>query len=119
MAGSDLPGAVYAIGADNAVYEIGSSGVVKLGGYAKQISAGLDGFGHPEAFAIGLDDALYAQRGLGFVRLGDFVTEVSAPAVETFGIGLPGDLTYVVDFNHQGLLHRGTSFIPIGGGTVE
>jgi hypothetical protein len=106
--------AVFVIGSDNSVFRnTGSgSGYVPLGGYAKQISAGLDALGKPEVFAIGLDDALYVNHGTGFTTLGGFVTEVAAPGVS---IALPGDVAYVVNVGHSAALHRGTSFLPIGG----
>jgi hypothetical protein len=44
------------------------------------------------------------------------VTEVGAPAV---GVGLAGDVAYVVGTGHAGLLHKGTGFTPIPGGTIE
>src|SRR5207302_5085433 len=103
------------IGSDNSVFRNSGSGYVPLGGYAKQISASLDAVGKPEVFAIGLDDALYVNHGSGYTRLGGYVTEVSAPAVS---IALPGDLAYVVGLGHGGFLHRGSSFISIGGGTL-
>jgi hypothetical protein len=44
------------------------------------------------------------------------VTEVSTPAV---GVALPSDLAYVVGQGHGGLLHQGTSFVSIAGGSIE
>jgi hypothetical protein len=115
---------VYVISLHDDVQVNRGIGFVPLGGYVKQISASLDATGKPEVFAVGTDDALYVNHatgpdstGSGFVRLGSvYVTEVSAPAV---GIALPGDQAYVVGKGHGGFLHRGTSFIAIGGGTVE
>ena len=110
--------ALYAIGGDNAVYKH-SGGWVALGGYAKQISAGLDNASSPYVFAIGLNDGLWSNHGSGWVSLGGYVTEVSAPAAGNFGISLPANLAYVVAKGHGALLHKGTSFFAIGGGTVE
>jgi hypothetical protein len=108
---------VYAIGGDNLVYENTGGGWVGLGAYAKQISAAQNGSSGPEVFAIDLNDALEVNTGSGFNVLGTtYVTEISAPAV---GIGVLGDLTYVVNSTHQALLHRNGSFSVIGGGTVE
>jgi hypothetical protein len=108
---------VYAIGSDNWVYENTGSGWVTRGGNAKQISASLDATGKTEVFGIGLDDSLWVNRGVGFTKLGtNYVTEVSAPAV---GVGFAGDLAYVVGKGQGGLLHTGTSFLPILGGTIE
>src|SRR5262249_43253614 len=110
---------VYAIGQADSVFVNRGAGFVPLGGYVKQISASLDATGKPEVFAIGRDDALYVHHatgpdgtGSGLVRLGGYATDVSAPAV---GIALPGDQAYIVGMDHGGSLHRGTSFIAIGG----
>jgi len=106
---------VYAIGVDDGVYENNGGGWVSLGGYAKQISASNNTAG-PIVFGIGLGDGLWVNHGSGWVSLGGYVTEVSAPAV---GAGLPGDLAYAVGKGHGGLLHKGSSFLPILGGTIE
>jgi hypothetical protein len=112
-----LNNTVYAIGGDNAVYENTGGGWVGLGGNAKQISASSDNIGHPEVFAIGLDDALWVNHGSGFSKLGsNYVTEVAAPPVSA---GLFGDVAYSVAQGHGGLLHKGSSFISIAGGTIE
>jgi hypothetical protein len=114
---------VYAIGGDNAVYKDSGSGSgtgwVSLGGYAKQISAGIDSKFGPFVFAIGLNDGLWSNHGSGWVSLGGYVTEVSAPSVASFGVSLPADLAYVVGKGHGGLLHQGTTFTSISGGTIE
>jgi hypothetical protein len=86
-----------------------------LGGYAKQISAGIDGAFGPFVFAIGLNDGLWSNHGSGWVNLGGYVTEVSGPSIASFGISPPADLAYVVAKGHGGFLHKGTSFAPIGG----
>jgi hypothetical protein len=109
--------ALYAIGPnDNVEVSIDGGSFTNLGGYAKQISAGVNATFGPRVYAIGLDDALYFDFGLGFIRQGGYVTEVNTPAV---GVALPSDLTYVVGLGHVGYLHQGTTFSPIGGGTIE
>ena len=68
-----------------------------LGGYAKQISAGLDAAGNPEVFAIGSDNALYVNHanGAGWASLGGYVKEISATTHNTvFAIG-SNDSVYV------------------------
>ena len=46
--------ALYAIGGDDAVYvNVDGGGYTSLGGYAKQLSAGLDANGNPEVYVIG------------------------------------------------------------------
>jgi hypothetical protein len=108
---------VYAIGGNNAVFEYTPDAWVPLGGYAKQISASLDASGNPEVFAIGSGDTLWVNHGSGWVSEGpNTVLEVSAPAVDA---GLSGDLAYAVGIGHVGLLHQGTSFTTISGGSVE
>jgi hypothetical protein len=116
-----MNGTVYAIGGDNAVYEH-SSGWVDLGGYAKQISAGLASAfpqANPYVFAISLDDGLWSDAGSGWVSLGGYVTELSGPTAGNAGISLPANLVYVVGKGHGGLLHNGTTFTSIGGGSIE
>ena len=95
------------------------SGWVGLGGYAKQISAGIDATFKPFVFSIGLDDGLWSNHGFGWVSLGGYVTEVSAPGAGNFGVSLAGDLAYVVGKGHGGFLHKGPSFVALGGGTIE
>jgi len=107
---------VYTIGGDNRVFENSGGGWVSLGGYAKQISASLDAAGKPDVFAIAKDDALWDNHGTRWVSLGGPVTDVSAPAA---GAGLSGDLAYAVGQGHRGLLHNGSSFLSILGGTIE
>jgi len=114
---------VYAIGFDNHVYagngSGGPGGFANWGGYAKQISAGIDAAFGPFVLAIGLNDGLWSNHGLGWVSLGGYVTEVSGPAISSFGVSLPADLAYAVGKGHGGLLHAGTSFTSLGGGTIE
>lgn len=76
--------ALYAIGGDDAVYmNIDGGGYSSLGGYAKQISAGLDINGNPEVYAIGVDDAVYVDDGAGFVELGGYAKQISATSMGT------------------------------------
>ncbi len=119
-----MDGVVYSIGGDNAVYKNSGSGSgtgwVNLGGYAKQISAGIDASSGPFVLAIGLNDGLWSNHGGGRVSLGGpYVTEVSAPGAGNFGISLISDLAYVVTKGHGGALHKGTTFTQISGGTIE
>src|SRR5271166_5872577 len=76
---------VFGIGFSNTVYmNKDSSGWVSLGGYAKQISAGLDAAGNPEVFAIGGDNAVYVNdNGKGWVDLGSYAKAISATADNT------------------------------------
>jgi len=118
--GGGTHSALYAIDKnDNVEISVDGGKFTNLGGYAKQLSAGLDALGKPFVFAISLNDGLWSNHGSGWNSLGGYVTEVSAPAVGNFGVSLPGDLVYAVGKGHGGLLHKGTSFISLGGGTIE
>ena len=90
--------AVFAIGSNDSVYmNTDATGKVALGGYAKQISAGLDAAGNPEVFAIGSDNALYVNHanGAGWASLGGYVKEIGATTHNTvFAIG-SNDSVYV------------------------
>ncbi len=113
---------VYAIGVNNAVYEndAAGGGWIDLGGYVEQISAGAtSSLGPSVVFAIGVNNALWSNEGSGWVSLGGYVTEVSAASAGNSGIDLTPDLVYVVGQGHRASLHKGTSFDPISGGTVE
>src|SRR5262249_50783072 len=71
--------AVFGIGGDDGVYiNRDDTGWVALGGYAKQISAGLDAAGRPEVFAIGADNALYVNHlsESGWASLGGYVKQI-------------------------------------------
>ena len=68
-----------------------------LGGYAKQVSAGLTAAGSPEVFAIGSNDALYVNHldGTAGSGLGGYVKAISATTDNTvFAIG-SNDSVYV------------------------
>jgi len=71
--------ALYAIGPnDNVEESVDGGSFTNLGGYAKQISAGLDAFNKPEVYAIGADNAVWLNKGSGWVSLGGYVKEISA-----------------------------------------
>jgi hypothetical protein len=92
---------VFAIGLGDDVFVDRGSGFVALGGYAQQVSAGLDAAGNPEVYCIGGDNALYVNHlnGAGWASLGCYVREIAAPA---FGIALPDDVAYAVGEHHAG-----------------
>jgi hypothetical protein len=77
--------ALYAIAPDDTV-EVSFDGAsfTNLGGYSKQISAGLDAAGRPEVYAIGGDNAVYLNNGSGWIRLGGYAKEISATVDNTF-----------------------------------
>jgi hypothetical protein len=110
-AGLDAAGQpeVYAIGGDNAVYLNKGLGWIRLGGYAKEISATVDN----TFYHIGTDDAVYVGQGAagtGFLRLGGQFKQISASATlagnpEVFAIG----------FNDSVFANNGTGFVSLGG----
>jgi hypothetical protein len=71
--------ALYAIAPDDTVeMSVDGGSFTNLGGYAKQISAGLDAFNKPEVYAIAADNAVWLDKGSGWVKLGGYVKEISA-----------------------------------------
>jgi hypothetical protein len=86
--------AFYAIGQnDNVEASIDGGGFVNLGGYAKQISAGLDVFNKPEVYAIGSDNAVWVDDGKGWVSLGGYAKQISATVENTiYAIGTNDDI---------------------------
>jgi hypothetical protein len=66
--------ALYAIGAkDNVEVSVDGGKFTNLGGYAKQVSAGLDVFNKPEVYAIGADNAVWVKDGSSpWVSLGGY-----------------------------------------------
>jgi hypothetical protein len=81
--------AFYAIGPnDNVEVSVDGHGFTNLGGYAKQVSAGLDASNKPEVYAIGADNAVWVNKGSGWVSLGGYLKEISATVENTvYGIG--------------------------------
>jgi hypothetical protein len=108
--------ALYAIAPDDTV-EVSFAGgsFTNLGGFAKQISAGLDGTGSPEVYAIGADNAVYVDDGSGWVRLGGYVKEISA-TVENVVYALGTDDAIWVN-NGSGWVSLGGHFKQISAGT--
>jgi hypothetical protein len=86
--------ALYAIGLnDNVEVSVDGGSFTDLGGYAKQVSAGLDVTGNPEVYAIGADDAVWLDKGSGWVRLGGYFKEISATVENTvYAIGVNDDI---------------------------
>jgi hypothetical protein len=103
--------ALYAIGPkDNVETSVDGGGFTNLGGYAKQVSAGLDALNKPEVYAIGADNAVWVDHGSGWVRLGGYVKEISATVNNAlYAIGTDDSvyLTYGT---------RGSGFVRLGGG---
>jgi len=101
--------ATFAIGSNDSVYiNTDATGWVSLGGYAKQISAGLDAAGNPEVFAIGSDNALYVDHvtGGGWVDLGGYVKEISATTKNT---------VFVIGSNDGVYDNSGAGYVALGG----
>ena len=111
---------------DNTLFFIGAGGAVdglvgsangvrgslfSLGGYAKQISAGLDAAGHPEVFAIGGDNSVYLNDNRrGWVDLDFPATAISAAPT--------GNTVYDL-YNGSVYVYRGSSFTDLGGAAVS
>jgi hypothetical protein len=111
--------AFYAVGLNDNVEVSGGGGFTNLGGYARQVSAGLDAFNKPEVNAIGADNAVSVNKGSGWVSLGGYVTELSGPTAGNAGVSLPAGLVNVVGKGHGASLHKGTSFFSLTRGTAE
>jgi hypothetical protein len=81
--------ALYAIGPnDNVEVSVDGGSFTNLGGYAKEVSAGLDAFNKPEVYAIGADNAVWLNKGSGWVTLGGYMKEISATLENTiYAIG--------------------------------
>jgi hypothetical protein len=106
-------GIVYAIGMDDATYvDINGGGFIALGGYAKEIAAGLDSSGNPELLAIGEDNSLYVNHGSGFIFLGGYLRDIAAPALNA---AVPGNLVFGVAADHTGHLNQAGAYINLGG----
>jgi hypothetical protein len=104
--------AVYAIGIDDDVsVSVDGGGFISLGGYVKQISAGLDGDGNPEVYGIGIDDALYVNKGNGWVDLGGYVKGLSATARDT---------VYVIGSDNSVFMNvGGKGYVSLGGYALD
>jgi hypothetical protein len=101
--------AVSTIGADAAVYlTVDATGNERLGGDAKQISAGLDTSGRPEVFAVGANNSIRVDRGSGWVNLGGYVRQISGTRDNTVSAIGMDDAVYA---------HTGTpgGLSPMGG----
>ena len=86
--------ALYAIDKnDNVEVSTDGGAFVNLGGYAKQVSAGLDIFNKPEVYAIGADNTVSVNDGKGWVNLGGYAKAISATVENTiYAIGVNDDL---------------------------
>jgi hypothetical protein len=81
------------IAPDHSVWEYDSSGFHSLGGYARSLSAGLDGHGKAEVFVVGGDQGVYVNdQGSGWLQLGGLhALQVSATIYNQ---------VYAIDLNH-------------------
>jgi hypothetical protein len=108
-----MQGIVYAIGIDDGVYaNVNGGGFIALGGYVKEICAGLDSNGNAELFALGQDNSLYLNHGTGFIPLGGYLRDITAPAM---GAAVPGDLVFGIAYDHTGRLSQGNVYANLGG----
>jgi hypothetical protein len=101
---------LYAIAPDDTVEEsVDGGSFTHLGGYSKQISAGLDATGNPEVYAIGGDNAVYLNKGSAWVRLGGYAKQISASVNNTYYHIGTDDAVYL------GHGVAGTGFVRLGG----
>ena len=104
--------AFYAIGPnDNVEESIDGGPFTNLGGYAKQVSAGLNAFNQPEVYAIGADNAVWDNQGSGWVSLGGYAKQISATVNNTFYHIGTDDAVYL---GHGGPFPTG--YVRLGGG---
>jgi hypothetical protein len=102
----------YAIGQDDALYvSQDGSPFASLGGYVKQVSAGLhiqNGTAYPLAFVIGGDDAVYVIGDyFDFYYLGGYAKQISAGVNDSlYSIGRDDELYLMRDYG---------DFVPLGG----
>jgi hypothetical protein len=102
--------ALYALAPDDTVeVSVDGASFRNLGGYGKQISAGLDASGNPEVYAIGGENAVWLNNGTGWVRLGGYAKEISATVDNTYYHIGADDAVYL------GHGVAGTGFIRLGG----
>jgi hypothetical protein len=111
QSGGQNHSAVYVIGSNDSVFvNVDATGYRGLGGYVKEISAGLDASGNPEVFGIGTDNAAWVNRGAGWTSLGGYVTEISATRNNTvYGIGT----------DNAAWVNRGAGWTSLGGYVKE
>jgi hypothetical protein len=101
--------AVFAIGANNAVYmDKDSTGFVSLGNYVLQISAGLDWYGNPVIYGIGGNNGVWVNHlnGRGWSSLGGDVKAISATADNT---------VYAIDGDNAVWVNSGSGWVDLGG----
>jgi hypothetical protein len=115
--------ALYAIGLDdNVEVSVDGGSFTNLGGFATQISAGLDAYNKPAVYAIGSDNILSVDDGSGWVSLGDYVKEISATidnALYAIGTDDAVYLTYGAPGSGFARLGGGGSFKEISAGADE
>jgi hypothetical protein len=113
-AGGVTHSALYAIAPDDTV-EVSLDGgkFTNLGGYAKQISAGLTALNQPQVFAIGFNNFIYVNAGSGWVHVGGYAKEISATVNNAF---------YAIGIDDAVYLGHGTAglgFVRLGGSFKE
>ena len=106
---------VFAIGKDDAVYvnTNNGGGWVDLGGYAKQISVGLDPDGQAKVYAIGGDNALYINDNTGWIDMGGYVRQIAAPPNLVTPIN--SDAVFAIGSDQAGYFNNGDGFTDLGG----
>ena len=104
--------ASYAIDKNDQVeVSVNGSSFTNLGGYTKQVSAGLDIFNKSEVYAIAPTSSVSVKNGSGWVSLGGYARQISATVENTvYGIGILVKGFAYLDLN--GSAHGTTRLVP-------
>jgi hypothetical protein len=102
------------IGGDDSVYENTGepNSWINLGGYAKEISASMNGV----VYAIGGDNAVYENHGAGWVSLGGYVKQISA-SVTSASSG--GSFVIAIGLNDGLWSNYGSGWVSLGNYVTE
>src|SRR5262249_38143281 len=103
--------ALYAIDKNDSVeISVDGGGFTSLGGYAKQVSAGLNSSGNPVVYEIGSDNAVWYYRprrsGSSWVSLGGYAKQISATVQNT---------VYEIGSNDDVWVNHGSGWVSLGG----
>jgi hypothetical protein len=113
---ASVNGRVYAIGAgqDSGIISIDAGGFRPLGGYAQEISAGLDANNNPVVYSIDSDSSLKVNDGTGFTPVYSYAKHVSGSLNNrVYAIGQADN---VLEINGTTATDRGSSALAISAG---
>jgi hypothetical protein len=117
--GGNTHTALYAIGQnDNVEVSTDGGSFSNLGGYAKQVSAGLTVNDKPEVYAIGANNAVFSNNGSGWVSLGNFYAKAISATVNDSVYAIGSDDAVYVGFGGTsgGFVRLGSSAKQISAG---